>query len=46
MREHLTIATQADVYSLNFYFKNGFTEFPKKNKKLERQPFHEQLREM
>lgn len=37
-RGHQTIATQADTISLNFYYKNGFIDFPRKNSKLERQP--------
>lgn len=36
MREngHKIIATQADLTSLNFYYKNGFLEYERKNKKI------------
>lgn len=37
-KNYETIATQADTISLNFYYKNGFVEFQKKKRKIERPP--------
>jgi hypothetical protein len=37
-RNHEKIVLFADTVSLNFYLKNGFIEWKKKNKILERQP--------
>lgn len=33
-KNYETIATQADIISLNFYYKNGFIDFERKNKTI------------
>lgn len=40
-----TLVAQADTISLNFYYKNGFIEFEKKSKKLERQPIENEIKD-
>lgn len=44
-REFDVIVAHADTISLNFYYKNGFIQFQKKNKKLDRQPMEYQKKE-